>query len=762
VNTCRSGKAQDCNILSAAFILLIVLVTGLCRSEARSRGPESRDADPRLARAVDSVLSLMTLEEKVGQLVQYAARRSADSGKAFSTPERVNMVREGRVGSFLNLVGAEATRSIQRIAVEESRMKIPLIFGLDVIHGFRTVFPIPLAEASSWDPHAVETEARIAAAEASAEGIHWTFAPMADIARDPRWGRIAEGAGEDPYLGSTMAAARVRGFQGTDVSDDNTIMACAKHFAAYGGAEGGRDYNTVDISERTLREIYLPPFHAAVEMGAGTIMSAFNEIGGIPSSANQLLLTHILRNEWGFDGFVVSDWNAVGELRAHGIASTGADAAMLALNAGVDMDMEANLYHEHLAELVREHRVSEQTLNTAVRRVLLAKFKLGLFDDPYRYCHRKDENAPPLDPDHILAAREMARKSIVLLKNEDGLLPLRKDLGTIAVIGPLADSRKDPLGPWAGVGRPEDVVTVLQGLKEAVTPGTRVIYASGCAVNSEDTSGFSEATTAAMDAHAVVLVVGESADMSGEAASRSSLGLPGVQEDLVKAVWATRTPAVVVLMNGRPLAIPWIAEQVPAIVEAWFLGVQTGNAVADVVFGDANPGGKLPVTIPRTVGQVPIYYNHKNTGRPGDEREKYTSKYLDLPLSPLYPFGYGLSYTTFSYDNLSLSSPIIGPADTLFVAIEVRNTGKRPGEEVVQLYIRDDVASVTRPVRELKRFERIHLEPGEKQRVRFALTASDLCFYDQTMRYVSEPGSFSLFVGTNSVETQTASFTLTR
>ena len=699
---------------------------------------------------IDSLIQVMTIDEKVGQLVLYTPRgHDSLSGPALS-PEQEQLIRQGGVGGIFNLWGAHATRAAQKIAVEQSRLKIPLLFGLDVIHGYRTIFPIPLAEAGSWDTALVERDARVAAAEAAASGVNWTFAPMVDIARDPRWGRIAEGSGEDPLLGSLMAAARVRGFQGEDPARETSIAACAKHFAAYGGAEGGRDYNTVDMSERTLREVYLPPYRAAVDAGALTVMSSFNEIGGVPSTGNHALLTGILRNEWGFRGFVVSDWTAVTEMIAHGVAGDTAEAAALAFNAGTDQDMESGAYRFFLSRLVREGKVSAARLDEGVRRILRVKYALGLFEDPCRHISGDRERSTLLSPDHIAGARDAGRKSIVLLKNGRGVLPLSKNLRSIAVIGPLADDRTDPLGPWDGLGRPEDVVTLVEGIRSALPPSTRILYAKGCALDDADRSGIAPALEAAKSADAVVLAVGESREMSGEAASRSTLDLPGIQNSLVEAVAGAGKPVVLVLMNGRPLSIAWAEAHIPAILETWFLGVQTGNAVADVLFGDYNPSGKLPVTLPRTVGQVPYYYNHKNTGRPPVDTTKYTSRYIDLPSSPLFPFGFGLSYTTFEYGDMTVSPGAIDSAGTVTVGIRVKNTGARTGEEVVQLYVRQDAGSVTRPVRELKGFLRVTLAPGESRRVEFSLPGRDLTIYDAAMRRVVEPGTFTVYIGTNS------------
>ena len=702
----------------------------------------------------------MTLEEKAGQLSQYSARWMAGPSGGALDPGQAEEIRKGRMGSLLNLLGADATRTVQKIAVEESRLKIPMIFGYDVIHGYRTIFPIPLAEASSWDPAAVELSTRVAAVEAAASGIHWTFAPMVDIARDPRWGRIAEGSGEDPYLGSVMAAARVRGFQGDGPGTITSVVACAKHFAAYGGAEGGRDYNTVDISERTLRETYLPPFESAVRAGAGTLMSSFNEIGGVPSTANRYLLTDILRGEWKFDGFVVSDWNSVGELLPHGVAGTPADAALRGLVAGTDMDMEAGCYRDGIPQLVKEGRLPISVVDEAVRRVLRIKARAGLFDDPYRYFDAAREKAAILAPAHRASARDVGRKSIVLLKNDRSLLPLLKDLRSIAVIGALADSGSDCLGPWAGAGRGQDAVTVLAGIKAAASAQTKVLYEKGCDVTGTSTEGFAAAVRAAQGASAVVLVLGESASMSGEAKSRSSLELPGIQQQLLEAVHAVGKPTVLVLMNGRPLAIPWAAERVDAILETWFLGVEMGNAVADVLFGDATPGGKLPVSFPRATGQVPIHYNHKQTGRPSQDTVLWTSKYIDLPSTPLYPFGHGLSYTTFAYSDLKLSGSTFPANDTLTVSVTLKNTGTRQGAEVVQLYIQDVVASITRPVKELRGFRRVTVEPGRSMTVTFPLTRDALAFYGPDMKKVVEPGVFRVFVGGSSVQTLNGEFSV--
>ncbi len=693
----------------------------------------------------DELLSRMTLEEKVGQLVQYSG----------FLEDSVAVVREGRVGSLFNIVGADSTNRIQRIAVEESRLGIPLLFGLDVIHGYRTIFPIPLATASSWDPELVTNIEAIAAREARASGVHWTFAPMVDIARDPRWGRIVEGAGEDPYLGAAMAAARVRGLQGDDIASPDRIMACLKHYIAYGAPVGGRDYNSVDMSERSLREIYLPPYQAGVAAGAGSVMSAFNLLNGVPTTANKFTINQILRGELGFDGMIVSDWNSVGELIVHGYAADARDAARLALNATIDMDMMGGIYAHQLADLVRANVVPESLLDESVRRVLRAKFKLGLFDNPY--VDPATEAAVILREDHIAAARDAARKSMVLLKNDGALLPLSKNVASIAVIGPLADNQTDLLGAWHTMGRPEDVVTALAGIRSSVASTTTVTHAAGSTITGPETDGFAAAVRAARNADVAIVIVGEREFETGEAASRATIDLPGVQQELIEAVHGAGTPVVAVIMSGRPLALPWLAENVPAILQAWHPGIQGGNALADVLFGDFNPSAKLPVSLPRSLGQLPIYYGYDNTGRPPTD-ERFTSKYLDLPNTPLYPFGHGLSYTTFEYSDLVLSSATIPPSGTIEVSATVTNTGAVAGAEVVQLYIRDPVSSVVRPVKELEGFTKVYLEPGQRQTVRFTLGPRELGFYNQEMRWVVEPGAFSVWIGWSSDEGLEGSF----
>ncbi|MET0755710.1 MAG: glycoside hydrolase family 3 N-terminal domain-containing protein [Pseudoxanthomonas sp.] len=708
---------------------------------------------------VEALLARMTLEEKLGQLNQPPGINNDTGPKAKAAG--TEQVRKGQVGSFLGTQGVKQTCELQRVAVKESRLGIPLLFGFDVIHGYRTVFPVPLGEAASFNPVAVENTARIAAVEASAHGIHWTYAPMVDVARDPRWGRVVEGAGEDTYVGEVMAAARVRGFQGKDLRSPDTVLATAKHFVAYGGAEAGRDYNTVDISERTLREVYLPPFHAAVEAGVGSVMASFNEIGGVPMHANGPLINGVLRGEWGFDGVLVSDYTGVMELTHHGIAANGAEAATRALQAGVDIDMVSDMYRKDLPKVVRDGKLPMATVDDAVRRVLRAKYRLGLFDNPYRNCDEALEKSQTLTAANREAARAMARESVVLLKNQGSVLPLSKQVRTLAVIGPLADNPRAMLGSWAGMGRPEDVVTPLAGIRAAVGPDTKVLYARGADINSADTTGFAEALRIAGQADAVLLFVGEAEDMSGEANNRTSLDLPGVQEQLTLALQKTGKPLAAVLFNGRPLSISALQEKVPAIVEAWFPGIEAGPALADVLFGDYNPAGRLPITFPRNVGQVPIYYAHKNTGRPPREEERYSSKYLDVSWKPLYAFGHGLSYTTFRYEALRLSQKKIQADGTLQAEVTVTNTRKRAGDEVVQLYLRDDVASVTRTVKQLRGFRRVHLLAGQSQTLAFTLTANDLSFYDADMKRIVEPGTFTVFAGGNSVDNLEQKFEVT-
>ena len=775
--------AQHAKLLLAAAVLLSALPAGAPAQRRRSAPPAAARAQNEVERKVDALLARMTLEEKLGQLQQLGG----DVG-GHANPDLYEIARAGRLGSTLGVRGARNTNDLQRAAVEGSRLKIPLIFGFDVIHGYRTIFPIPLGEAASFDPAAAERAAAVAAAEARASGVHWTFAPMVDIARDARWGRIAEGAGEDPFLGMAMARARVRGFQGADYSAPDRVVACAKHYVAYGAAEAGRDYNTTDMSEQRLREVYLPPFHAAVEAGVGTLMSAFNDLNGVPSSGNHFTLTKILRGEWKFDGFVVSDYTSVQEMIAHGYAADGSDAARLGLTAGVDMEMVSRLYNQNGAELLRQGKINMREVDEAVRRILRVKFRAGLFEHPY--VDEAREASVILSQENQRATREGAARALVLLKNERETLPFDKGVRSIAVIGPLADDPRATIGPWSGDGRPEDTVTLLAAVKAKVSPQTRVLYAKGVAIEGRGVTGnydapppqpsaaggtnvasaagteaarlattptgadsIAEAVRVARESEAVVVAVGETAEMSGEAASRTTLDLPGRQLELLQAIQQTGKPYAVVLMNGRPLAINWLAENAPAILEAWFPGTQGGPAVADALFGDVNPGGHLPVSFPRAAGQEPLYYNHTSTGRP-PSGEKYTSKYLDVPVTPLYPFGHGLSYTTFRLSNLRLSTTRMAPAGNVQVSVDVENTGRRAGDEVVQLYVRDVAASRVRPVKELKGFERVTLRPGERRTVNFTLAPALLGFYGQDMRFVVEPGAFRVMAGTSSEDPQ--------
>lgn len=723
------------------FVAVLCGLMLFCAAGRRPGLAQRRDVE----KEINAMLARMTLAEKLGQLQQLDGEANGNY-----RPEHLDLARRGLLGSTLNVRGATRTNELQRIAIEQSRLKIPLLFGFDVIHGYRTIFPVPLGEASTWDPTIAERSASIAAAEARAAGVHWTFAPMVDIARDARWGRIVEGSGEDPYLGSLMARARVRGFQGRDYSALDKVLACAKHWVGYGAAEAGRDYNTTDMSEYTLRQIYFPPFRAAVDEGVGTLMSAFNDLNGVPSSANPFTLTKVLRGEWKFDGFVVSDYTSVQELIQHGAAANEPEAAALALNAGVDMEMVSRLYNQNGAQLVRSGQVSQATIDEAVRRILRIKFRLGLFDHPY--ADESRERSVIFSSANRAAAREIAARSIVLLKNEGEILPIKKDVKSIAVIGPLADDQEDMLGSWTGDGKVADAVTLLAGIKVKVPTSTRIKYVKGCDISDDSTQGFDDAVRAARESEIVIVAVGESAAMSGEASSRASLDLPGRQLDLVKTVYATGKPVVIVLMNGRPLTINWLAQNSPAILETWFAGTEGGNAIADVLFGDVNPGGKLPVTFPRTVGQEPLYYNHMNTGRPPDANNKYTSKYLDVSWTPLFPFGYGLSYTQFRLSNLQTSAQRIRADGRLTVSVEIENVGQRAGDEVVQLYIRNVAATVTRPVKELKGFQRVTLRPGEKRRLEFTLTPELLGFYNREMRFVVEPGQFKLMLAESSAD----------
>jgi beta-glucosidase len=715
-----------------------------------------------IAHKVDSVLHLMTLEEKIGQMNQYNGDWDA-TGPITKDGDKQNQIRKGMLGSMLNVTGVQHTRQLQEMAMQ-SRLKIPLLFGQDIIHGYRSIFPIPLGEAASWDLPAIQRSARIAATEAAAAGVHWTFAPMVDIARDPRWGRVMEGAGEDPWLGSQIARARVAGFQGKRLGDTDAIMACAKHFAAYGAAIGGRDYNSVDMSLRTLWEVYLPPFKAALDAGAATFMNSFNDLNGTPATGNAYLQRDVLKGKWRFKGFTVSDWGSVGEMIPHGFAADNYEAAWKAVTAGCDMDMESRSYIGNLAKLVHDGKVSITLIDDAVRRILTKKFELGLFDDPFRFCNDQREARQWDNADNLAAEQDMAEKSIVLLKNDNQLLPLSKSIGTIALIGPLIRSVRANLGFWSYYW-PDDsnrIISPWDGIARKVSGTTKLLYAKGCGIEDTSTAGFAEAVAVAAGADVVIMDVGEAPDMSGEAKSRSNLHLPGVQEDLIRAVRATGKPVVVMISAGRPLIFNWTADHVPAILYTWWLGTRAGNAMADVLFGDYNPSGKLPISFPRAEGGIPVYYDHFSTGRPAknDSDINYVSAYIDLLNGPRFPFGYGLSYTGFSYSDITLSTPAFRPNGKLTATVTITNTGKYDGRETVQLYIRDLVGSVVRPVKELKGFQQVFLKAGESRKINFTIGADDLRFYNDKLDYIYEPGEFKLFIGGNSTDVKEAKFTL--
>lgn len=702
---------------------------------------------------VDSVLSLMTLDEKIGQLNQYNDDWLATGPQTIPT-DKIEDVKNGMVGSILNSVGIERTKKWQEIALQ-SRLKIPLLFGQDVIHGYKTTFPIPLAESCSWDLDAIQLASRIAAIEASANGINWTFAPMVDIARDPRWGRVMEGAGEDPYLGSKIAYARVKGFQGNKIGDINSVIACAKHFAGYGAAIGGRDYNSVDMSEKSLWETYLPPFKAAVDAGVATFMTSFNDINGVPSTANKYLLTDVLKKKWNFEGFVVSDWGSVGEMINHGNVKNEYEATLAALTAGCDMDMESRNYKNSLKQLVKDGKISLETIDESVRRILKKKFELGLFDDPFKFCNAERQEKELNNPEHPEVARDMARKSIILLKNQNQLLPLSKELKTIALIGPLVKSLKQNKGFWdievPGVDS-NFIVSLWEGVNEKVGSKTKLLYAKGCEIEGDNKDGFDEAIKIAEQSDVIILSIGERRDMSGEAKSRSDITIPGVQEELLKELLKTNKPIVVLISAGRPLVFNFTSENANAILYTWWLGSEAGNAIADVLFGDYNPSAKTTLTFPLSVGQIPIYYSHLMTGRPAtnDNDRFYRSAYIDLSIYPKYEFGYGLSYTTFKYSDLMLSKNKIDRSDKIEVSFTVTNTGSYDGEEIVQIYLRDLVASISRPVSELKDFSKIYLKSGETKTIRFVIDKEKLSFYNNQLEWISEPGEFELMIGASS------------
>ena len=751
------------------FAAAVLLAMGC--SSSRQHNFSEKNRLP-IDRKVDSVLKLMTLEEKVGQMNQYNGFWDVTGPvpKDGQAAKKYENLKKGLVGSMLNVRGVKDVRALQKIAVEETRLGIPLIFGFDVVHGYKTISPIPLAEAASWDLEAMKKSAEIAAAESAVAGLNWTFAPMVDISRDARWGRVMEGAGEDPYLGSQIAIARVKGFQG-DKFNEFRLAACTKHFAGYGFAESGRDYNTVDISDNTLHNIILPPFKATVDAGVLTFMNSFNELEGIPATGNSYLQRELLKKDWKFDGFVVSDWGSLGEMIPHGYAKDLKDAAMKAANAGSDMDMESYGYVSHLADLVKEGKVSEDKIDDAVRRILKVKFELGLFDNPYKYCDENREKEYTGKKEFHEGVLDMAKKSIVLLKNENSLLPLKKQGQKIAVIGALANDKTSPLGSWRIGADDNTAVSFLEGM--ANYKGNQITYEKGADValgeprfmletkiNTTDKSGFEKAIAAAKQADVVIMVLGEHGLQSGEGRSRSDITLPGVQQELLEAVYKANPNIVLVLQNGRPLAIPWAAKNIPAIVEAWHLGTQSGHAIAQVLYGDYIPSGKLPMPFPRNVGQLPIYYNYKNTGRPSTDNPEsvFWSHYTDIENTPLYPFGYGLSYSKFEYSNLKLDTKTLHKNGKIKVSVDVKNNSTVDGKEVVQLYIRDLIASATRPVRELKGFELTEIKAGQTKTVTFTINEKTIEFYSARKIWEAEPGDFQLFVGGSSMATLQADF----
>jgi beta-glucosidase len=740
---------------------------------------QTTGGDKQMNAFIDDLMDKMTLEEKLGQL-NLPASGDITTGSA-SSSNIAEKIKEGKVGGLFNIKSVEKIRAVQQIAVEQSRLKIPLIFGMDVIHGYQTLFPIPLGMSCSWDMELIEKSARLASQEASADGICWTFSPMVDISRDPRWGRVSEGSGEDAYLGSQIARAMVKGYQGDDLSKNNTILACVKHFALYGAGEAGRDYNTVDMSRIRMYNEYLPPYKAALEAGAGSVMASFNEIDGIPATANKWLLTDLLRQEWGFNGFVVTDYTGILEMVDHGLGNL-MEVSTLALKAGVDMDMVSDGLPGTLKQALDEGKITQQEIDQACRRILEAKYKLGLFEDPYRYCDVNRAKNEIFTPENRQVAREVAAQTFVLLKNDNQTLPLQHTK-TIALVGPLADNRENMPGTWSVAGDFSKSVSLLDGLKNALGNETNILYAKGANVVSDPNLDarisifgkptkwdkrsqkemIAEAVAAAKKSDVVVAAVGESSEMSGEASSRSDINLPENQKELLEALLATGKPVVMVLFTGRPLTISWEKANVPAILNVWFAGTEAGNAIADVLLGKVNPSGKLSATFPQNVGQIPLYYNHKNTGRPLAEGKwftKFRSNYLDIPNEPLFPFGFGLSYTTFDYKNLKLSNSNLTADGNLTVSVEVTNSGNYDGAEVVQLYLRDLVGSVTRPVKELKGFQKVFLKKGETRTIEFTLTEKDLRFYNSELKFVSEPGDFKVFVGTNSASTLEAGFVL--
>jgi beta-glucosidase len=748
-------------------IPVIVVLLALTAMQVSAQKATKASSTVKMDAFINALIKKMTLEEKIGQL------NLLTSDMAVTGPVMrkgyMEDIKAGRCGNIFNAFTPDYVRKLQQVAVDSTRLHIPLMFGFDVIHGHKTIFPVPLAMASTWDTAAIEYAARLSADEASADGLDWVYSPMVDIARDPRWGRVVEGAGEDPFLGSAIARAYVHGYQGTNLDTDSTVMACVKHFALYGAVEAGREYNAVDMGPRRMFQFYLPTYKAAIDAGAGSVMTSFNTINGVPATADKWLLTDLLRKKWGFKGFVVTDYGSMAELIPHGVAADKAQAANLAMHAGVDMDMMGMAYSGTLKELVKEGKVSMAEIDNAVRHVLEAKYKLGLFKNPYLRMNDDRAKEEIMSPDKLVFARKIARESIVLLKNDHDLLPLKKT-GTIAVIGPLADDQRDMIGPWSGAGDWHKAVSILQGIKSAAGNQAVILYSKGANIT-EDTSMLrqlnsnggdivpsdkspdeliKEAVETANKADVVVMCLGESQGMTGEAASRADILIPACQRRLLRAVYKTKKPVVLVLSNGRPLVLTWENEHIHSILETWFLGTEAGNAIADILFGEYDPSGKITMSFPYAVGQIPVYYNELNTGRPRNPMQKYTSKYLDIPNAPVYPFGYGLSYTHFTFSNLTLDKNIMRPETPLHISVTLTNDGNDAGSETAQLYIRDMVASVAQPVKELKGFQKVFLKKGESKTLHFTLTANDLKFYDQQGKWVYEPGAFKVFVGGNS------------
>ena len=756
-----------------AIIGVLLSLGFLAFSTYEKPGFKKSDQDPRdIEQKIDSVLALMTLDEKIGQMVQYNGSWDV-TGPATGTDneKKLENLKNGLVGSMLNVTSVEHTRQAQKIVMENSRLKIPLIFGYDVIHGYQTMFPVPLGESASWDLELMEKTARVAGRETAAAGVHWTFAPMMDISRDARWGRIMEGAGEDPYLNSKIAVARIKGFQGNDLSDPKTIAACAKHFAGYGFAEGGRDYNTVNIGIYELNNTILPPFKAAAAAGVATFMNSFNEIDGVPATASTYLQRDLLKGKWHWDGFVVSDWGSITELIPHGVAKDKKAAAELAVKAGSDMDMEGGAYESSLKELVEEGKVAEKLINDAVKRILRVKFRLGLFDDPYKYCDEAFEKSELYSEANQEVALEAGKKSIVLLKNENDILPIKNSIKNIAVIGPLANDKDSPLGNWRAHAVENSAVSVLEGIRNYAPKGVKITYAEGAKLstgdrsflnpmtfNKDDKSGFAEAEKLAKQADLVVLVVGEDAFQTGEGRSQTNIGFAGVQDDLIETVQKANKNVVMVLMNGRPMDLSWSSKNIPAIVESWFLGSQHGNAVAEILFGRYNPSGKLPVSFPQNSGMEPLYYNQKSTGRPEGGAQVTYSHYTDSPREALYPFGFGLSFTEFEYGDIELSADSFSEGEKIEASISVKNTGNMVGEETVQLYLHDLVGSITRPNLELKAFEKISLKPGERKVVNFIIDKEMITYFTINKKWEAEAGDFEVMIGGNSVDLKKANF----